>query len=188
MNTRSRNLRDSHQSGRPCCTKRALWPLLGLNGELYWSQVWGCSSSRRSGKAAQTSCDYFHCLQTLFTVVSSLRTSKQRRDKKSGAWERRQSKNLLLPWETSCPFVSQLPPLLIVGGTLDPLTSARINLAKYAGYYCDVSIAAPPSSPSSPFTSLGGVDESRAPWETASLISLTNESPGRLHAIPASFH
>lgn len=66
-------------------------------------------------------------------------------------------------------------PLHIVGGALDPLTSAHINLAKYRGYYCNVSVAAPLVLLSA---SLRGVDESSAPWETASLISFIDESPG----------
>lgn len=122
----------------------------------------------------QTSCDYFISIYTLYIVVSSfclsdihLTSTRGTIKRTVGALNVKRIK-LLSPWE---PFIRSvglgLAPLHILRRALDPLTSAHINLAKYWGYYCNVSVAAPLVL----LSHLCGVDESSAPWETASLIS-----------------
>lgn len=80
---------------------------------------------------------------------------------------------------------SGTPPLLIVRRALDPLISAHINLVKYIGYYCNVCRAAPLLL----FSHLSaGWMKAQLLGKQPSLISFTDEFPGWLHALPASFH
>lgn len=150
-----------------------------------------CASGLQN-KAMQTSCDYFFSIYTFYIVVSSfclsdihLTSTRGTIEQTVGALNVERGK-LMSPWELFVRSVGLgLASLHILRRALDPLTPAHINLAKYRGYYCNVSVAAP----------LVLFSRLSAGWMKAWLLGkqplsfpFTNESPGWLHTLAASFH